>query len=160
MAIDFLAFAAVTLLTTGISVSEDRKKTADIKEAQGEVVEAEKAIQTSQNARQRRKQVQEGQIAQAQIENVAAGTGTTGSSAPAVGIGSVGSQVGSNIGALETSILSQNKLTGARTSLFRAQNKMKSVGGTVAGAVGSGLISSFASKSGEKLTESLFTVTP
>lgn len=92
-----MALTGLTLLTIGTAV--DQKKRADRAEEKGDKLAAlDRAQAADKAARERRKQIRQQSVAQAQIENAAAAQGQQGSSAPIAAAASVQAQVNENIG--------------------------------------------------------------
>lgn len=118
----FGLLAALTLTATSAAVQSETQsrqfKRVEKKEDKLRAVET--AIQGEQAARQRRGQVAKARVAQAEIENVAAGGSQTQSSAVISSTGSVGSQAASNIGQINTSVSQSNALTKAKERVTRA----------------------------------------
>lgn len=87
--------------------------------AQREANDIQRRQQAAQQARERRQQIQEARIRQAQVIQSAANTGGLNSSSVIGGVGSVGSQMSTNLGFL----WSQEALAGQYTFLQNRASK-------------------------------------
>lgn len=137
---------------TAYSVSEQQKQAAKIKSAQDDARKMDIALQGEQAAKDKRAQIREARIQRALVENAAGNTGMTGSSAAIVGGQAATQQAGVNVGNINTA-QSVSKLQGiASQNIANAQNQGPSMLGSLAGSIGSQLMSIGM----EKGTESIF----
>lgn len=137
-----MATAAIALGTLAASATVQHKvasKQAKRVEAQQEKLRGiETAVRGEEAARSRRQSIQKSLIAQAQIENVAAAGGTSGSSAEAVSSMDVAAQSGSNIHGVNTAVDTSRMITSQKEAIAKAQQPtlFESVVSGVAGGVG------------------------
>lgn len=138
-----LIVGAVALGAGGVaySVNEQQNMAKDVREAEEDARKVEMAAQNEKAARERRAQIREARIQRAQVENVAASTGQTGGSATIVGGQSATQQAGVNIGNINTAKSQANTLGIARQNVVNAQSQGPSMLGSLAGSIGSQLMS-------------------
>lgn len=104
----------------GISIVEQRKRAKRTEAAQARRSRVESAIRADEARRSRREQVREARIKQAQLENLAATTGGTGSSAAIAATSSLQAKLGTNIGSIQTSLLTSEAKSIAEQDIFAA----------------------------------------
>ena len=124
--------AAVYGTVKGVEASKDAAK------AQEEMAEAQRKQQQLAAARSRRQAIREAQIARARAMTSAYGTGVGQTSGSQGGIGSIGSQLGSNLGyasqqtALSQSIYSSSKDYASAVQTGQRAQAIGQIGGTAA----------------------------
>ena len=137
---------------TAYSVSEQNARADELKDAQEKQQRLESAMSNEKAARERRAQIREARIQRAMVENTAATTDQSGSSAAVVGGQAATQQAGVNIGNINTA-LSQSKILGrAQQDVANAANAPQSITGALAGGIGSSLMNIGLQKG----TESIF----
>lgn len=95
------AYAVVALVSTAVAVDQGNKAQAASEEAADRDKKAraeQKASQSQQAAQERRQQIREERVRRARILQAGENTGTSESSGEFGAIGSLGTQLGSNIG--------------------------------------------------------------
>jgi hypothetical protein len=145
---------AALAVSTAVSIDQQNKAAADLENRQDEQQATELAIGNKQAARERRSQVQKSLVAQSELENTAAASGLTTSSAAISGGDAVQSQAATNIGDINTSLATGGVLSEAKQRTANAGRT--STLGQVAGAVSSNLMSGAASAGGAAAGKSLF----
>ncbi len=137
LAIGSLVLGAVG---TAYSVSEQSKQADRLRDAQEKQQKLEMAATNEKAARERRAQIREARIQRAMVENTAATTGQTGSSAAIVGGQAATQQAGVNIGNINTATSRANLLGMAQQNVANAANAAPSMLGSLAGGIGNSLM--------------------
>jgi len=122
----------IAAASTVASLVEQRKAS---KAAEREAQASRKRAEV-QNIRSVREQIRTARLAQASMTNVAAQTGTVGSSALAGGVSSVGSQLAGNLGYMSDIAEQNTAITNAQISQIRA-NTNASIFGSIGSMSGS-----------------------
>lgn len=120
------------VLTVGYNIREQKKREERTAEAQERSARVEIATRASEARKSRREQIREARVRQAEIENISATSGQTGSSAAVAAGASLQARLGTNIGAINTRLLSENLRTEAEQDIFEASRR--STGEIVSGA--------------------------
>ena len=113
------AFVAVSF----ISITEQQKRADKVEAAQERAGKVESAARANDARKARREQVREARIRQAEIENVSAATGQTGSSAAVAAGDSLQAQLGTNIGSIQEALQVSSAQTNAQQDIFKAERK-------------------------------------
>lgn len=151
---EYIALAGLIIGAAGTaySVTEQQKQAGALRDAQKDQQKLEMAMTNEKAARERRGQIREARIQRAMVQNAAATTGQTGSSAAVSGGQAATQQAGINIGNINTATSDANLLGKAQQKVADASNAGPSIGATLAGGVGSQLMSIGLQKG----TESIF----
>jgi hypothetical protein len=137
---------------TAYSVSEQSKQADKLRDAQKKQQKLEMAATNEKAARERRAQIRESRIQRAMVDNAAAASGQTGSSAAIVGGQAATQQAGVNIGNINTATSRAGLLGAAQQNVANAANATPSIMGSLAGGLGS----QFMTLGLQKGTESIF----
>ena len=113
--------AAVT--TMGISIHEQKKREERVSAQQQRLSAVETATRAHQARKSRREQVREARVRQAEIENISAAGGATGSSAAIAAKGSLQTQLGTNIGDISTALAFGGAKSAAEQGIYDASKK-------------------------------------
>ena len=99
-----MGVTAAIVGTTAVSITEQRKREKRVSREQEQLGRVESATRAHEARKSRREQVREARIRQAEVENISAAGGATGSSAAIAAEGSLQSKLGSNIGEISTAL--------------------------------------------------------
>lgn len=124
--------AAASLAVTAYSAVEQNKAAKEQAAAQKKVSEETTASNTARQMAERRQQIREERVKRARILASSEASGTTGSSGEIGAVGSLNTQLGSNVGSNQSAIQS-----GQRISVFQQQAADAQLDGQQAGALGS-----------------------
>jgi hypothetical protein len=109
--------------STLIQQREAKKRERRANQARERQSRSEAATRAYEARISRRQQIREARVRQAQIENVAATSGQTGSSAAVAATGSLQSQLGTNVGSINTALAKGEGLARGEEDILRAQQK-------------------------------------
>ena len=139
---EYIALAGLIIGAAGTaySVNEQAKQAGELRDAQEEKNKLEMAQTNEQAARERRGQIREARIQRAMVQNSAATSGQSGSSAAIVGGQTATQQAGVNIGNINTATSRANLLGMAQQNVANAANAAPSILGSLAGGIGSSLM--------------------
>lgn len=143
--------AVVAVGTTLYSQDRADARAEDVEKAQEKRSRKQEEIRSYKAASARRKKVQQAMIARARIENQAAATGASGSSAAIAGGQSAIQQAGAGIGDINKQLSQQSSLEAANMRVLRAQNQGPGLGEALASSVGSAFTGALVSKGAESL---------
>jgi len=116
-----ISITAGFLGAVSLSEANQRQKKVDRETSRREVVE--QAVRSNQARKARREQVREARIRRAKIENETATSGQTDSSAAIAAGDSLTARLGTNIGTINTKLLSDSAISSANTSVLNANRK-------------------------------------
>lgn len=115
--------AAIFVGGSILSSREAKKREKRTRAAQEQQTQVETANRAAEASRARRTQVREARRKQADIENIAATSGQTGSSAAIAAKGSIAASLGSNVGDIQTSLAEGSAVSRAQQDVFDADKK-------------------------------------
>lgn len=125
---------------TAYSASEQKKQARKAADAQEKARDVGIASTNEQAARDRRSQIREARIQRAMVQNTAAASGATGSSAPIVGGQAATAQMGQNLGNINTAMSFSRTQGIANQNVANVESEGTSLFGQLAGGVGSQLM--------------------
>ena len=118
-----MGFTAAFVAVSVIGISEQKKRDKKVARAQNEAREVETAERANQARRSRREQIREARLRQAEIENTAAISGQTGSSAAIAAGSSLQAKLGSNTGSIQEALAFGGAKSAAEQGIFDANRK-------------------------------------
>lgn len=146
--------ASVAVAGLGYSTYEQHKAQKEMRKEQKELKKTERAVQAEQAARSRRRQVAQMLVARANIENTAAASGMSTSSAALTGAQGVTAQAGGNIAQINSAVSNANRISKNQEDVALAGQV--SPWATLAGSVGGQVAGGVAAAGGQKVGASLF----
>lgn len=115
--------AAAVVATTFISVNEAKKREKRVAQQQERLRKEESARQSFEARKVRRAQIREARLKQAQIEAQAQATGTEQSSAAVAAESSLSTQLGTNVGDINTALSFSRAKSEIEGDIFKASQK-------------------------------------